>query len=96
MNANKLIEIDAVDNRNLNLGSGAERRGGKEHSERVSVDRDRYLTVADTADLLGVCGRTVYDALRCGRLRGQKFGRGWRVKPEWIDEWGIGNRDGGR
>ena len=53
---------------------------------------DRYLTVADAARLLGVCDRTVYEALRNGRLLGQKFGRVWRVKSRWIEEWGIANR----
>jgi len=41
---------------------------------------EQMLTVEDCAREAGVCAATVYRLLRSGRLRGQKLGRGWRVK----------------
>jgi len=50
---------------------------------------DRFLTVAEAAAVLNVCERTIYDALRANRLRGRRFGRLWRTKREWLDEFGL-------
>jgi len=52
----------------------------------------RFLTVAEAAAVLGVSERTVYDALRTCRLRGQKIGRLWRTKRAWLDEFGFSNQ----
>jgi excisionase family DNA binding protein len=52
----------------------------------------RFLTVTEAAAVLGVCERTVYDALRKRRLRGQRIGRLWRTKREWLDEFGLSNQ----
>lgn len=86
------IEQKDLGNGERNLRDGAAWRFLTPEGEAASPEGDRYLTVADAADQLGVCERTVYDGLRSGRLRGQKFGRVWRVKAKWIDEWGIENR----
>ena len=53
---------------------------------------DGFMTVAEAAALLSVCERTVYDALRGGRLRGRKIGRLWRTKRYWLEELGLPNR----
>jgi excisionase family DNA binding protein len=87
------IEQEETGNTELIVWNGAERRSRKLAPEAAHADGDRYLTVADVGQLLGVCERTVYDALRSGRLKGRKFGRVWRTKMEWIDAWGIGNRN---
>ena len=47
---------------------------------------DRYYTVDEIADLLGVCSRTIYNAIRSGRLMAKRIGRLWRVKKKWVDE----------
>jgi excisionase family DNA binding protein len=62
--------------------------------ERVPAEQTAggFLTVSEAATLLSVCERTVYDALRVGRLRGRKIGRLWRTKREWLDDFGLPNR----
>jgi excisionase family DNA binding protein len=57
---------------------------------------ERYLTVEEAAALLHVSERTVYDALRSGRMEGKKVGRAWRVKRAWVEAFGRPNRRGRR
>jgi excisionase family DNA binding protein len=52
---------------------------------------DRFYSVEEAAAILAVCPRTIYDALRRGRIKGRKIGRLWRLKREWIDEFGCAN-----
>jgi excisionase family DNA binding protein len=51
----------------------------------------RFLTVTEAAVWLAVSERTIYDALRSGRIRGIKIGRLWRIREEWIEKWGSPN-----
>jgi excisionase family DNA binding protein len=51
----------------------------------------KYISVEEAADRLGVCERTIYDALRSGRIRGLKIGKLWRIREEWIEKWGSPN-----
>lgn len=46
----------------------------------------RYYTVDEIADLLGVCTRTIYNAIREGRPMAKRIGRLWRLKREWVEE----------
>jgi excisionase family DNA binding protein len=46
---------------------------------------ENFLTPAEAADVLRVCVRTVYLALRSGKLKGTKpFGGNWRISPADI------------
>ena len=47
---------------------------------------DRYYTVDEIADLLGVCSRTIYNAIRAGRLKAKRLGRLWRLKRAWVEQ----------
>lgn len=48
----------------------------------------KFLTAKDVAELLGgKCTRdTVAALIRSGKLKGKKVARGWRILPEWLDE----------
>ncbi len=56
-----------------------------EHHRLEETD-DRYYTVDEIADLLGVCSRTVYNAIRAGRLKAKRLGRLWRLKRAWVEQ----------
>lgn len=45
------------------------------------------LTVAEVAASLNVSERSVYRALRDGRLRGTRIGTCWRISPEALTDW---------
>ena len=47
-------------------------------AESPEDERQEYLNVEDTADLLRVSNQTVYNMIKSGRLKGTKFGREWR------------------
>ncbi len=61
---------------------------------------ERWLTVPETAERLGVTPQTVQRWLRAGRLRGRLLARkiGWRVDPASVEELlrveGDGRTDG--
>jgi excisionase family DNA binding protein len=48
---------------------------------------DRWLSVDEIAEYLGVSEDTVYTWLRTKRLPGHKIGRFWKFKKVEIDEW---------
>jgi len=48
---------------------------------------DVWSSVTDVAARLGVHPRTVYRALRAGRLQGDRVGSRWRVKPDALADW---------
>lgn len=62
----------------------------------------KVLTVADIAELLGVCEKTAYSLIRQALTRGDMFkvikiGRLYKIPTEpfltWLDSWdGIDNR----
>jgi len=49
------------------------------------MDDERVLTPEQVALRLQVQPQTVVRWLRSGRLKGRKFGRIWRVRPEDLD-----------
>ena len=51
--------------------------------------QDRYYDVNEAAEYLHVCTNTVYRACECGRMKALKFGRNWRIKREWMDNFLI-------
>ena len=56
------------------------------------MNEAEYLTADEAAALLKVSTRTVYNALRNGRLKGVKLGGWiWRTKREWVEEFGRPN-----
>jgi len=48
---------------------------------------DRWLSVDDLREYLGVSRDTIYDWLNAKNLPGHKVGRLWKFKREEIDEW---------
>ena len=53
---------------------------------------ERLMTVGDVAAMLGVSERSVYRALRDGRLRGDRIGSSWRISVAAVDDWKGGGR----
>jgi excisionase family DNA binding protein len=49
-----------------------------------------WLTVKEAAALLGWHESSVRRALRKGRLRGEKFGRDWRIRRADVDAYRAG------
>jgi excisionase family DNA binding protein len=54
---------------------------------------DSYLTPREIAELLDVHLNTVLYWLQNGNLKGVKIGRRWRVKPEWLREFILGEKN---
>jgi excisionase family DNA binding protein len=54
---------------------------------------DRWLRVAEVAERVGACERTVYRALRSGALAGERLGAHWRIRPAAVDSWLAGSRE---
>ncbi len=48
---------------------------------------DRWLSVSEIAEYLGVVRETVYRRLANGSMPGHKLGRHWKFRKEEIDEW---------
>lgn len=48
---------------------------------------DRWLSVAEIAEHLGVTKDSIYDWLTSKDLPGHKLGRLWRFKIDEVDEW---------
>ncbi len=51
---------------------------------------ERYYTVAEVSAQTGIPKRTLYDAIKAGRLRAvtpNGSRRGMRVRAEWVEEW---------
>jgi excisionase family DNA binding protein len=48
-----------------------------------------FLTAPEAARLLGgrASGRTVARLILKGELKGKKVGHGWRILPEWLEEY---------
>ncbi len=45
-----------------------------------------YMSVNQAAAYLALSTESVYRAATTGRLRGKKFGRNWRFRRSWLDE----------
>ena len=45
----------------------------------------KFYTVTETADILHLSERSVYEYISQGRLRAAKIGVRWIIKPEWIE-----------
>jgi excisionase family DNA binding protein len=45
-----------------------------------------YMSVNQAAAYLALCSESVYRAAQSGRLKGKKFGRNWRFRRSWLDE----------
>ena len=58
--------------------------------------QQEYFTPLDVAQRLGLSRKTIYRALRAGRLQAlQMPGGDWRIKLEWVDAWmGLWLRSG--
>ena len=48
---------------------------------------DRWLSVPEIAEYLGVSKDTVYTWVTNGGLPGHKVGRFWKFKKDEVDEW---------
>ena len=49
----------------------------------------KFLTTNEAAAYLGgrASHRTVTNLIRAGKLKGKKVAKGWRILPEWLDEY---------
>lgn len=54
---------------------------------------ERWLRVSEVAARVGACERTVYRALRSGRLAGERLGARWRIRPEGVEAWLASSSD---
>lgn len=62
--------------------------GARPHEPPAQLDR--WLSVAEVAQLVGVSERTVHRALRSGALRGDRAGGAgsrWHIRPEAVTAW---------
>jgi len=48
---------------------------------------DRWLSVEEIAEYLGVSKDTVYSRVTSGNIPAHKVGRFWKFKKEEVDEW---------
>lgn len=48
---------------------------------------DRWLSVSEISEYLGVVRESVYRWLAKGSMPGHKLGRHWKFRKEEIDEW---------
>ena len=48
---------------------------------------DRWLSVEDIADYLGVSKDTIYNWINNKNMPAHKIGRLWKFKREEVDEW---------
>lgn len=48
---------------------------------------DRWLSVSEIAEYLGVVRESVYRWLAKGSMPGHKLGRHWKFRREEVDEW---------
>lgn len=53
----------------------------------VPVEAKLMLTLAEAAQLAGLSRGLLLEAIREGRLKGQKLGRGWKVKRSDLEKW---------
>ncbi len=59
--------------------------------------QEKYLTVAEAAERLGVNHSRVCQLLRAGRLKGQKIGRlMWLIREEDLEKFAAEERKPGR
>ncbi len=49
----------------------------------------RFMTPREVAPYLGGRSgyRTVFWLIRTGQLKAKRIGRGWRILPEWLEEY---------
>lgn len=67
--------------------------GKKKDAPRPEVDPDKEsYTVTETAILMDVSEKDVYDLIRGGELEAQKYGNKFRVRREEIDWWLVQQR----
>jgi excisionase family DNA binding protein len=52
---------------------------------RGSQRQERYLSAKEVGAIIGLNEDTVCRLLKCGKLKGAKIGRSWRVRPSDID-----------
>lgn len=60
-----------------------------EFIEAAYIAARQELDSWQAANLLGVSRRAVQAALRDGRLRGQKFGRDWRITRQSVEDYRL-------
>ena len=48
---------------------------------------DRWLSVSEISEYLGVVRESVYRWLAKGSMPGHKLGRHWKFRKEEVDEW---------
>jgi len=62
----------------------------RSQQHETQAQLDRWLSVAEVAELVGVSERTVHRALRAGALIGNRAGGAgsrWHIRPEAVTAW---------
>ena len=81
------------------LGRAAEDVAGADSKSRLSIQRERWLSVDEIAAHMGVNPDTVYKWIERRKLPAHKMGRLWKFKASEVDEWvrqGKAEEDGTR
>lgn len=52
---------------------------------------ERWWTTKQVAEHYQLHPKTIATAARKGELQGRKFGRGWKFRLSWVEEW-VGGR----
>ncbi|MDR1710952.1 MAG: helix-turn-helix domain-containing protein [Propionibacteriaceae bacterium] len=55
-------------------------------SEPVSIDRVKFVTVQEVAEMMRVSRMSVYRMIHSGRLEAVRFGRTFRISEKAVDE----------
>jgi len=48
---------------------------------------EKWISLSEVAEYLGVAEVTIYRWLEKGKIPAHKIGKQWRFKPSMIDEW---------
>ena len=62
------------------------------YREALASMRGAWITMSEAAPIGKVSAKTLVNEARNGRLRAVRIGvkRGYRTKPEWVEEWLLG------
>ncbi|HON93753.1 MAG TPA: helix-turn-helix domain-containing protein [Sedimentisphaerales bacterium] len=60
---------------------------GREHEQRIPMDRTKWLTIEELAEYLKMGRTKLYSMARDGDIPASKVGNQWRFDREEIDQW---------
>lgn len=60
---------------------------GREHEQRIPMDRTKWLTIEELAEYLKMGRTKLYRMAQEGEIPASKVGNQWRFDREEIDQW---------